>query len=137
MRHTSLMTSLLAAFGLLLTACKVQPLEPSVRYQIVDQRDVPLPVVHHTRYDVLLETDSLPSEAGLRATAMHVWRASDTSSNKMVVRIYLPSMTLTGEAYATATVTKYGVRDVQVNPDALANTPWDAPASSEEAGIEL
>ena len=137
MRNTRLLTSLLAAFGLLLTACKVQSSEPRVHYQIVDQRDVPLPVVHHTQYDVLLETDSLPSEAGLRATAMHVWRTGDTPSNKMVVRIFLPDMSLTGQAYATATVTKYGVRNVRVNHDALADTPWRAPSSSEQPGAGL
>ena len=108
-----------------------------MKYQIVDQRDMPLPVVHHTRYDVLLETNALPSEAHLRATAMHVWRTGETSSNKMIVRIFLPEMNLTGEAYATATVTKYGVRDVRVNPDALANTPWDASAPFEPSGTEL
>ena len=137
MKNMRLATSMLAAFGLFLTACTVQPSEPDVQYQIVDQRDVPLPVVHHTRYDVVLETDVLPSESGLRATALHVWRTGETASNKMVVRIFLPEMSLTGEAYATATVTKYGVRDVRVNPDALANTPWDASALFEPSGAAL
>ena len=137
MKKTPLTISMLAAFGLLLTACTVEPSEPDVQYQIVDQRDVPLPVVHHTQYDVVLETDVLPSEAGLRATALHVWRTGETPSNKMVVRIYLPEMNLTGEAYATATVTKYGVRDVRVNQDALANTPWDASAPFETSGTAL
>ncbi len=108
-----------------------------MQYRIVDQHDVPLPVVHHTRYDVVLETDVLPSEAGLRATALHVWRTGKTASNKMIVRIFLPEMSLAGEAYATATVTKYGVRDVRVNRDALANTPWDASAPFEPSGAVL
>lgn len=132
MRTSSLFTFVLAAFGLLLTACTVDPVEPSVNYQIVDQRDVPVPVVHHTRYDVVLEADALPEEADLRATAMHVWRTHETSSNKMIVRMYLPEMDLAGDAYATATVTKYGVRDVRVNPDALANTPWNVTISVDQ-----
>ena len=137
MKNTRLLTSMLAAFGLLLTACTVQSSEPDVQDQIVDQRDVPLPAVHHTRYDVLLETNVLPNKAGLHATAMHVWRSGETSSNKMVVQIYLPEMNLEDGAYATATVTKCGGRDVRVNPGALAKTPWEASASFEPSGTEL
>jgi hypothetical protein len=81
-----------------------------------------LPVVQHARYDVL------PSDHSLRTTAMRVGRsgeaASNNTSDKRVVWIFLPGMDPAGEAYAAATVTKYGARHMQVNGDGLGGTRW-------------
>lgn len=103
---------------------------PSLAYEVAERDSVSLAAMSQLVYRIVVEADAVPGEEALRATATSVWEAEGGIDwEEAAVMVYLPGMDVRGEPYATVFVGADGVRDLALNPNALAGTPWaDAPA---------
>ena len=106
-------------------------------YEVAERDSLSLAAMDQLVYKIAVEADSTPGEEALRATAASVWeRERGADWEEVAVLMYPPradtasgaGQDVRGEPYATAFVGTDGVRELALNPDALAGTPWAAAA---------
>lgn len=101
-----------------------QPVEePSVGYEIVELRDISHARAHRLTARVVLEVETLPSEAEMSEMAEYIWQ-DHRDVDEFTVWLYLPGMDPQDLAYVTAEFRRTGLVEFRVVELALWGTRW-------------
>ena len=105
---------------------KITPAVSTIlKHRIVEKQDISYANTPRMVYRIILEVDSLPSEAEMIYTAKHLWKSGNQNLMEFTVFEYLPTMNIHYAAFGVAEFNTNGMVSFQKNESALYDTKWE------------
>lgn len=106
-----------------------------LEYTTVKTQDISYANTPKMVHRIVLNVTGIPSEAEIKATALHIWEFGNKKWSEFTVFMYLPDTNTNGEAFAVAEFRPQGLKELRVQTLALAGTKWETLVTQKEKVI--
>lgn len=96
-----------------------------IKYKIASKQDISYLNTPRMVYRIILNVDSLPTEAVMKKAAWHIWENGNKSWKEFTVFIYLPEMNTESTAYGVGEFNINGLLTFNINEYSLYGTKWE------------